>query len=305
MIGDEQIEGRVFFPRGDRPATRPIVRLKSLSSPDVVGVTDENGSFRFTHLRPDAYTVIVDGGDQYENGVETVTVGDPGSVPAQGLSSTYVVPTVYQVQIYLVRKAAAAIPANVPAAARDLYQKAVESARVGDQHKAIEQLKLTIEQAPSFTLAYRLLAEQYLKTGHGDKAIETLRTAIQQDPDDTGLRLNYGMALVNQKQFADAETALRLTIQKGKSESPAAAYYLGLALMGQHKIDEARSAFETVVKNGGDDVALAHRYLGGIYWRNKEYRKAADELEKYLKLEPKAADSAKIRDTIKELRHKV
>jgi uncharacterized protein HemY len=75
--------------------------------------------------------------------------------------------------------------------------------------------------------------------------------------------------------------------------------------MGQHKIDEARSAFETVVKNGGDDVALAHRYLGGIYWRNKEYRKAADELEKYLKLEPKAADSAKIRYTIKELRHKV
>src|SRR5258705_13287878 len=66
MIGNEQIEGRVFFPPGDKSSARPVVKLQSLSSPEVTGVTDRDGMFRFTHLRPDEYTVIVEGGDQYE-----------------------------------------------------------------------------------------------------------------------------------------------------------------------------------------------------------------------------------------------
>ena len=49
-------------------------------------------------------------------------------------------------------------------------------------------------------------------------------------------------------------------------------------------------------------LAIDNKYLGGIYWRNKKYREAADELEKYVKLEPKAPDAGKIRGTIKTLR---
>jgi regulator of sirC expression with transglutaminase-like and TPR domain len=74
--------------------------------------------------------------------------------------------------------------------------------------------------------------------------------------------------------------------------------------MSQQKIDAAQTEFLNVIKSGGDKAALAHRYLGGIYWRNKHYREAADELDKYLKLEPHVSDADKIRNTIKELRHK-
>jgi len=61
---------------------------------------------------------------------------------------------------------------------------------------------------------------------------------------------------------------------------------------------------ETAIASGKDEVAPAHRYLGGIYWGNKDYRRAADEFELYVKLAPKAADAAKIRDIIKDLRSK-
>ena len=54
-----------------------------------------------------------------------------------------------------------------------------------------------------------------------------------------------------------------------------------------------------------EKLTLAHKYLGGIYWRHKKYREAADELEKYLNLDPKAPDAEKIRSTIKELRQKI
>jgi len=276
-------------------------------------VTDRDGNFRFTHLRPDSYTILVEGGDQYENASDTVSIGNSGPVPAQGNPGQYAVPYVYEVQIYLRPKrsnSASGQPAtntalaNVPAATRDLYQEALKSAHAGDHLKAIEQLKSAISLTPGFALAYNELAGQYLKLGRVNQAIDTLKEALRLNPDDFTLRLNYGIALLNQKKFEVAETELRLAVQKSNANSPAARYYLGVALISQEKFALAQSEFESVVKSGGDKLALAHKYLGGIYWRNKKYREAADELEKYLKLDPKVADSEKIRSTIKELRHK-
>jgi Tfp pilus assembly protein PilF len=280
----------------------------------VTGVTDRDGNFRFTHLRPDEYTVVVDAGGEYERATETVAIGNSGAVPAQGDPGQYAIPLVYQVQIHLrPKRANTAAPlaasntamANVPNAARELFQKALENARAGHHPKAVEQLKSAISQAPRFTLAYNELAVQYLKIGHGAEAVTTLKEALGINPEDFTLRLNYGIALLNQKKFAAAETELKLATQKSNADSPAIHYYLGLALMGQQEFEGAQSEFESAIKTSGDKLALAHKYLGGIYWRNKKYREAADELEKYLKLEPKVADAEKIRSTIEELRHKI
>lgn len=314
MIGNEQIEGRVFFPPGDKSSARPVIKLQSLSSPEVTGVTDRDGMFRFTHLRPDEYTIIVEGGDEYERATETVAIGNSGAVPAQGSPGQYAIPLVYQVQIHLKPKrlntnGEAAIAntalANVPAPARDLFRQALENARAGNHAKAIEQLTSAISQAPRFTLAYNELAVQYLKTGRETQAIATLEEGLGISPGDFTLRLNYAIALLNQKKFAAAETELRLAIQKNNADSPVSRFYLGMALIDQKKYDEAQSEFESAIKNGGDKLALAHRYLGGIYWRNKRYGEAADELEKYLTIEPKVSDAKKLRGMIEELRHKI
>jgi regulator of sirC expression with transglutaminase-like and TPR domain len=308
MNGNEQISGRIFFPQGDKSGVRPMVKLQSLSSSEVTGMADPVGNFRFTHLRPDTYTVIVDAGDAYEKAIETVTVGFSGGVPAQGDPGSYAVPLVYEAQFYLKYKHGAApvtISPDVPAAAQDLFRQAVEMARAGDHEKAIEQLKSAIAHAPKFATAYNELAAEYIKTGRGDQALAILKEAVKTNPDDLSLRLSYGIALLNQKKLAAAEAQLlQLANIKDNPDAPTAGYYLGLTLMSENKTEAAQSVFETVIKNGGDKFAMAHKYLGGIYWRNKKYRAAADELEKYLRLEPKAADAAKVRDTVKELRQK-
>lgn len=304
MIGNEQILGRIVFPPGDKSGARPVIKLQSLSSPEITAVTDQDGSFRFTHLRPDTYTVIVEGGAEYESAGETVVIVSSGTVPAQGSPGQYAVPYVYQVRFDLKPKRDAALFANVPVPAQELYRLALESARAGDHEKAIEQLKSAIAQAPKFTFAYNELAKQYLKIGQGDRAVETLKESLVIEPENTTLRLSYGIALVNQKKFAAAEAELRPVYQKKNADSPTAGYYLGLALMSQQKTEEAGIVFETVITNGGDQIALAHKYLGGIYWRDRKYSAAADELEKYLKLEPKASDAEKVRNTIVELRHR-
>jgi len=311
--GNEEIQGRIFFPPGNKSNVRPVIKLQSLSSPELTGVADRDGNFRFTSLRPDQYTIVVDAGDEYERATDTVSIGNSGSVPAQGDPFRLAIPLAYQVQIYLKPKGlnstieqpgtSNTVFANVPVPARELFGQALESARAGNHARAIEQLKSAIAQAPRFAAAYNELAVQYLKTGQPVQALDTLKEALRINPEDFTLRLNYGIALLNQKKFEAAETELRLATQNHNTDSTPH-YYLGLTLMSERNFEGARSEFEGAIKNGGEKLALAHKYLGGIYWRNKKYREAADELEKYLKLEPKVPDAAKIRDTIKELRQK-
>jgi tetratricopeptide (TPR) repeat protein len=306
MIGTEQIQGRIFYPRGAKPTSRPIIKLWGISSNEITAMADQDGSFRFTHLRPDQYTLVIDAGDEYERVNETVDVTFSAHVAAQGFSAESIMPLTYPVEIYLkpINEASNAF-ANVPVPAQELFQQARESARTGDNQKAIEQLKSAISQAPKFALAYSELAAQYLKAGQTDQALAVLKEAIIAVPDDLGLRLKYGIALMNRKKYQAAEAELlRLANVKDYADAPTAGYYLGLALMNEEKMEAAQSVFETVIKNGGEKLALAHKYLGGIYWHNKQYRPAVAELEKYLKLEPKAADAEKIRGSIKELRHK-
>jgi regulator of sirC expression with transglutaminase-like and TPR domain len=61
---------------------------------------------------------------------------------------------------------------------------------------------------------------------------------------------------------------------------------------------------ESAIANGGQDLALAHKYLGGLYLSSNRSKDAADQLEKYLELDPKAPDAERIRGTIKDLRSK-
>ncbi len=310
--GNEVIQGRIFFPRGHTSATRPVVKLQSDSSLELTTVANVDGSFSFTHLRPDFYKVTVIGGDEYENAFETVTIGSPGPVPAQGNPGQYAIPVIYQMQIYLQpRKTASdsnaeamqAKLANVSKPARDLFNQGVELARLGDNKKSIERFTEAISKAPDFELAYNEMGVQYLTLGQPDKAAEAFTTALKLAPEDFVARLNYGIALLNLNKFAEAEKQLRQALQKNAAVTTGH-YYLALALMKQHEFQEAEAEFQISIRTSNDRIAAAHKYLGGIYWHNKQYNRAADELTRYIELEPKAPDAGKIRDTIKDLHSK-
>jgi Tfp pilus assembly protein PilF len=308
--GNETIEGTIHFPAPPKSGFQPIIKLHSdTSSGELTALPNSDGSFRFTHLRTDSYTVTVDGGDEYENARETVAISNPGPVPGQGNPIQYAHPLVYQVDIYLQLKNAnllkaeglRAALAKVPQPARDLFNQGMESARSGEATKAIAQFGDAISQAPNFALAYNEMGRQYLRIGKPDKAAESFAAAVKLEPENFESRLNYGFALLNLTKFSLAEEQLRQALQKNAG-SGSGHYYLGLALMNQKKLEPAIEEFKTSIGKTNDGIAAAHKYLGGIYWRQKQFGPAADELEKYLTLEPKAADAEKIRGTIKELR---
>lgn len=307
--GKHTIQGRIFFPSGRR-ADAPIkVKLESTNAGMISVMADPNGSFAFRNLEPGSYTVVIES-DEYETVRESVLIEEAKSRVIANLDPN---PRNFIVPIYLQPKRTNpssskpgvlnAALANVPSQAADLYNHALESIKASDTRKAIEQLRAAVDIYPSFPVALNELGVQYLKIGQVEKAVEALRAALKIAPDGLVPRLNYGIALLGKRDFAEAETQLRQVLKKNEAVTTAH-LYLGLTLIHLNQYDEAERELQRAVSLGRDSMGLAHYYLGGLYWNKKEYKRAADELETYLKLEPNAPESARIRATIKEMRVK-
>ena len=309
--GLHTIQGRIYFPSGRRNDARIKVKLQSVNSGELSVFSDSNGGFTFKGLEPGSYAVVVDAGSDYEVTRESVYIeGEVDLARRRGITMPRV-PKIFTVDISLRMKQEAYVKAgvvnaslaSVPEPARDLYLKAVASIEAGDSAKGIVQLKAALNIFPDFPIALNELGVQYLRTGQADKAAESLNKAVKLAPNDFQPRLNYGIALLNLRQLPEAEEQLRSATTK-QSVSPTAHMYLGIVLAIQRKLDEGQKELEVAIATKSQEVFLAHRYLSGIYLERQQYEMAANELETYLKLVPKAPDAERLRQKIKELRSK-
>ena len=315
--GRNKIQGRIYFPSGRRSDAAAVkVTLDSTSSERLSVIADLNGSFTFNSLAPGSYNLAVDAGEDYEIARENVTIDEVGirSRNASGADLARAnIPRTFNVMVNLQLKRGMnggsrpgvvnAALAAVPKPAVQFYEKALDSIRAGDSKRAVEQLQSAISYYPQFTIALNELGLQYLKLGQPDKALEAFRAVLKIKPDDFTARLNYGIALRDKKEFAEAEAQLRQAIQRN-DYSWAAHMYLGVTLINLRRYDEAEKELVRALSVGGDGLSLLHYYLGGIYWKKGDSKRAADELEKYLKLSPKAPDAERVRATVRELRSK-
>jgi Tfp pilus assembly protein PilF len=312
--GQHSIQGRIIFPSGRRGGdVRLKVRLESGVSGDLSVYTDSNGAFGFRSLEAGSYTVVIEGGEDFETTRESIYIEPDIQSRVRGVN-TLRTSRPYTVQVYLRPKSrdgngearagvVNAALASVPKPALTLYNKAIESARDGHDGKAVEQLKAALVIHPNFALALTNLGVIYMKMKQPDNALDPLRSALKLEPDDYVALLTYGTALFDKQQFSEAEEQFRKALQKNNA-SPSAHFYVGLIMLKKQDLDGGEKAFKSAVEFGGDEIAVAHKYLGGIYWAKRDYKQAADELETYLRLTPNAEDAARMRATIKEFRAK-
>jgi TolA-binding protein len=294
--GNNMIQGRIYFPSGQSVTGKTIkINLESVSAfGSMSTVADQDGTFSFRNLVNGGYTVVVDAGSEYEKTREPVTF-DPN-----GGGRTV------QVNIQLHPKIDSSNPlfANVPDKALNLYQKGSAAAKKGDPKAAVESLSGAVAAYPNFAIALSELGTQYMLLKDMDKASETFEALLKLKPTDVGAHLNLGIIAFNKKKMDDAESHLRKALEL-KSAGPTAHYYLGLTLISTRKYGDAEKEFEAAISQGGENLAVAHKYLGGLYMQNPDKKQeAANELEKYLTLDPKAPDAERIKATIKDLRNK-
>lgn len=298
------VEGVVYEPTGQRLNRRVKVRISSATGGGALHTwTDDNGAFAFRRLAGGSYQIVVDDTEGRARAQENVDIIDPGSRGRGQIVNVHM-------QLHHNERRRESKPgvvnaalADVPKAALDLYQQALDAASAGDSKKAVERLKGALKIHPRFMLAFNELGVQFMRLGELNDAEAALRSAVGLAPEDYNPRFNLGLLLLRKKQFEPAAAELRLAL-KGKPSSAAAHLHLGRALIGLGKFAEAEVAMRRAVELGGPEVNEAHRYLGAIYIELADAPRAINSLEKYLALEPKAKDADSIRKILEQLRAK-
>lgn len=312
--GRHTIQGRIYISNGRRSEVAGLrIRLTSFGFGDISVIADSSGSFSFKNLNSGNYVVKIEGGELFEDFQENVVIDDPGSSSMGGTVRVRGGARIANVQVYLRLRSDTntssplgvinAQLASVPKAAANLYEAAQRSITEKNEAKAVIQLREAIAIHKTFSLAWNDLGVLLQKLSDQKGAIDAFRTAVEHDKESAAANLNLGCALFSGKAYAEAEAFLTAAIIRNGS-SYRGHYYMGLTQLRLDRPDIAEQAFRKASEVGGEQAGMAHFMLGGIYWSVKRYRDAADELEKYLKLEPDAADAAKTRKSIAELRSK-
>jgi Flp pilus assembly protein TadD len=308
--GRHIIKGRVFTPSG-KPAEAGLrVRLEGDSVGQKSAVTDIDGVFVFNGLPPGNYAVVMEAGPDFDPVREPATIHPTGTFGGSGSSQTINVP------ISLRARGAAAAFAKLPKEARDGYTKGMEAASKGDYKKATDFLEKAVATHSDFPEALAELGMLYMKLENMEKAVQSYEALLKLTPKNAMAQLNLGIASFNMastllvqkkteeanEKLTKAETHFRESLKL--NQGPAAHYYLGLIFIKLRNLSEAQKEMEAAIANGGENLALAHKYLGGLYMSAQRNAEAADHLDKYLVLDPKAKDADKVRETIKNLRAK-
>ena len=297
--GNNYIAGTVYAPDGFPIARRMRIKLTSPANGDIIVTTDERGQFVFSGVSSGTYTVIIDSEKEYQ----------PVSQSVEIIRERNIVPETYTVTIRLREVDAAkstskpavvnAANAGVPKKALEFYNKAAELARAKDYPGAIKELKLAVEEYPSYVSALSLIGMLYMRLNELDKADEAFKAALKIDPEAYEPLLNRSITLFKLAKFKDAESLLHKTL-KVKPESAAAYYYLGRTLNKLGKNDEAEKAFLTCIEKSPGEFKEAHRVLAAIYLDQGKAERVVEQLEIYLKLVPTAPDAENLRMVLEQ-----
>jgi len=301
--GRNTIQGSIFLPGGRRMDRRVKIKLIGISGGEQFRMSDDSGAFSFKRLQGGRYTLVVDAGSEFQLVTEAVDIVDPAMRRRDSTGSITPVYITLQPRESETAKAGTvdASSAWVPEEARELYKQALESGKSGNHKQAIEQLQKALQLYATFPTALNELGVQYMALKQYDKAMDSFKAALKIAPDSFYPRLNYGITLVIKKDFKAAATELQQAVER-KGSSGLARLELGRALINLGNYPAAEQSLVSCVRIGDSSSVEAHRYLGAVYIETRQSERAAEELETYLKLAPKARDADQIRAIIKDLK---
>ena len=194
---------------------------------------------------------------------------------------------------------------TVPPEAEKEYLGAVKSLTKGDKEQASKQLARAIELFPTYFLALQQFGLLCVEKERYEEAIDPLERAIKVNSKAAQAHLGLGMAYVNLDRPKEAIQELNAA-QALDPKMFSAHLYLGMALISTGDLDAAERSLKQALAVGGSTSArAAHLYLASIYNTRKQYQMAVDQLETYLRENPKANNAANVKEALKKLKAKL
>lgn len=192
---------------------------------------------------------------------------------------------------------------EVPGEARKLYKKGVD--QLDDKKDAgLDSLKKAVEIFPTYYDALDRLGTELVLRKQYSEAAPFLIRAIDVNGRSYSSFYALGVASYNLKNLPAAIEALRAaTVINPQSVNAQIFYGMVLRIDGSYeKAEKTLLQAKNLAKNA--PIGEIHWQLALLYEKTNRYREAADELELYLKVEPKTANAEQIKKLIADLRAK-
>ncbi len=193
---------------------------------------------------------------------------------------------------------------EVPTEAKALYGKALKEIEKNDREAAIESLKAATQIFPDYYLALDRLGNEYLIQNKFIEAEPVFRRILQINANSFSAK--YGLGITEYKLNKKAEAVK--TLEEAaiiNPESINSLFWLGKIYRDLREFEKAENRFKKADKLGKSELPDIHWELALLYYHNlNRNQDAANELELYLKTNPKADNKPQVEKLIKFLREK-
>ena len=191
---------------------------------------------------------------------------------------------------------------SIPVKARKEFEKGLQLENKKDAAGSLPHFQRAIAAFPSYYEAYLQISLVYEQLGQHAEAEKAVRTSVELSGESyPEADFALGQLLADQKQFDDAEKIARRGLV-GKPASWVGNFILGQALYGMNRLKEAEASARKVLSLKRD-FAMVHLFLANIHLRTNDAPALLNDLDAYLALDPDGAQSAQarlLRDSVQQ-----
>jgi Flp pilus assembly protein TadD len=173
------------------------------------------------------------------------------------------------------------------------------------QRKHQEAAKVLTELAtnhPDQPTIHPPLIEALIEAHQWPQAEKELQRALTIKGSDTvDLKIKLGIVTLRQRKLPAAVAAFR-EATSAEPDNALAQFNLGVALLESGDLDGAETALRRAYQIEGAKMPGAQLQLGQLYFRKKDYLKAIEAFEAYLRDLPNAPNAAQVKEAVDKLR---
>jgi Flp pilus assembly protein TadD len=280
------ISGTVLSQGDNGTRSQVAVRLKSHSAGVFHSIlTDYDGHFEVGGLPPGSYEINVE-----ESGYDTVQTKAQLEGPVLKLV-LYLTPVKWS-PAHQNKYTVSVHDLKIASKARDEYQKGMECLAKNDFAGSVNHFTKAVKAFPEFYEALSQLGMAEVHLGSMEEASKAFQAAIDLSKGRYApAQFGFGYVLYLEGKADEAEAVLRRGLEVN-GNAPDGHVILGMALLQLDRLDEAeRSAHEALLRRPG--YAEAYLVLADVYARRRNYQEQLQDLETYLRLEPRGPGSAR------------
>ncbi len=274
--------GTVYYADTGDPAPRIEVELRNSEGLVMAhAMTTDTGGFMFTGLTAGVYELTISNLD-YEPVSQNVDLS---------LTSSHGIVLDLQKRGAAVRPhtggpAVSAHLLSMPGNARDAYDAGKKKLyQDKDPQAGVAKFQEAIGSAPKFYEAYEQMAMAYLQLGKTADAEAAVRKSIELSEDKyAAADVDLGALLLDKRQYAEGEKIVRHGLGLDP-KSWLGHYELGRALFLEHRVTDAQKSAEEC-RTLKPDFPMVYRLLSNIHISQHDNAALLQDLDEYIKLDP-------------------